>query len=132
MLSEGSCREIYIDNSIQNQTAPEQSNRLGVNVPVFLVQSHLKVGETESDQEVLSSELRAQFCPRTVVQREKLIQVAGSPNISKAARLESVLSYQDIELFSQQSKKERKQKKIASCRSKIHISMISVDNIYMF
>ena len=81
------------------QTEPEQSNRLGVNIPVFLVQSHLKVGETESDQEVLSSELRAELCPRTVVQREKLIQVAGNPNISKAARLESVLSYKDIKLF---------------------------------
>ena len=45
------------DGSLRHLTVPEQPNRLGVNVPILLVEGHLKVGETESDQEVLSSEL---------------------------------------------------------------------------
>ena len=53
-----------------------------MDVPIFLVEGHLKVGEAEPNQEVLPSEFRAQFCPRTVVQRERLIQVVGNPNMS--------------------------------------------------
>ena len=70
------------DSSKQDLTEPEQPNRLGVDVPVLLVESHLKVGEAEPDQEVLSSELRAKLCPRTVEQSEILIQVVDNPNMS--------------------------------------------------
>ena len=49
--------------SRNNSTEPEKPDRLGVDIPVLLVQGHLKVGETETHQEVLATELRAEFCP---------------------------------------------------------------------